>query len=162
MTGIIEEVLFERYGRQIVSLTADFSMSTWNADTEAKRCIIYKPRDVGEVQDPPFPQLRELYGDALGASILGDSIIVAMLSGPEVFGLYHFHELQQQPEVLSALQQKRDICYFMECANVWFYGVRNRDLYVYDSETGELDCLGPIRREFALLIQQWEEAKPVR
>jgi hypothetical protein len=32
----------------------------------------------------------------------------------------------------------------MEDSNVWFYGMKKGDLYVFDAEFDELDSLGPI------------------
>jgi hypothetical protein len=46
----------------------------------------------------------------------------------------------------------------MDAANVWFYGVKGDDLFVYDAETAELDHLGPISRELERLLRDWREA----
>ncbi len=47
----------------------------------------------------------------------------------------------------------------MDAANVWYYGLKDGDLYVCDSETGELDSLGPVEAEIERLLIPWEEAK---
>ena len=83
-----------------------------------------------------------------------------MLSGPKVFGLYNIADLQRQPEVIVALERRSDICYFMDCSNVWFYGLHDNDLYVFDAATGELDCLGTPQSAIRALIQEWEDAQP--
>jgi len=82
-----------------------------------------------------------------------------MLTGESVFGLYTTRTLQHQPEVRSANLHDPEVCFFMDSANVWFYGVKDCQLYVYDAETEELDLLGPFEREFEELLRQWETAK---
>jgi hypothetical protein len=47
----------------------------------------------------------------------------------------------------------------MDAANVWYYGVKDADLWVYDRETDELDNEGPLEDALEALIGEWEVAK---
>ena len=40
----------------------------------------------------------------------------------------------------------------MESANVWFYRIKNDNLFVFDTGVGEFDFLGPADQQLAELI----------
>jgi hypothetical protein len=42
----------------------------------------------------------------------------------------------------------------MEASNVWFYGVKAGQLYVFDAETDELDRLGPVEPAIETLMDE--------
>ena len=82
---------------------------------------------------------------------------VAMFSPPQMFGLYQIlDELQARPEVRHANSLDPHIRFFMDSANVWFYGIRDGDLLVYDSVTHELDSLGNVGPALQGLLMEWE------
>jgi len=58
--------------------------------------------------------------------------------------------------VQSALLMDPAIDYFMEAANVWYYGLKGTELYVFDSEFDELDSLGPVEPALEEVIDRWE------
>jgi hypothetical protein len=51
------------------------------------------------------------------------------------------------------------VAFFMDASNVWFYGHRDGTLFVYDSETDELDDLGPIEAALEKVIADWEASE---
>jgi hypothetical protein len=46
----------------------------------------------------------------------------------------------------------------MGASNVWYYGVKRGELYVFDTAYDELDSLGPIEPALEELVDQWEAA----
>ena len=48
--------------------------------------------------------------------------------------------------------------YFMDAANVWFYGHKDGRLFVYDAETDELDDLGELDTGLAQVIEGWQSS----
>jgi len=46
----------------------------------------------------------------------------------------------------------------MDASNVWYYGHKKGELYVFDTETDELDSLGPVESALEALMDQWEDA----
>jgi len=158
MSELFHRVLTNRYGVPKVSSERGFLVNEWNSEDETKRCRLY----IGMIwngEDENFKRhYEDLYGDALGGFILGQSLKIATLSGVEIYGLYNIEELQRRPEVLQANIIDPDIHFFMDSANVWFYGRKKEHLYVYDGETEELDQLGLIEPEIEKLLIRWEEA----
>jgi hypothetical protein len=49
--------------------------------------------------------------------------------------------------------------YFMEDSNVWFYGMKKGDLYVFDAEFDELDSLGPIETAIHKTMDEIETSR---
>jgi len=159
MTGLVEVVLAERYGAPTIVPGTEFLEYRWNEKSEPFHCVLYKTIADIRSWDAEPRVLEKIYGDALGGFLLLDSLKLAMLAGPPVYGLYGIDELRGQPEVLAAKRLDPDIEFFMDAANVWFYGIRDKgQLYVYDSETAELTELGPLGQAFRQLLQQWHEA----
>jgi hypothetical protein len=64
-----------------------------------------------------------------------------------------------QPDVQHAIARDPAIDYFMDEANVLFYGIKAGELYVFDSETDELDSLGPIEPALETLMDELESAR---
>ena len=55
------------------------------------------------------------------------------------------------------------IDFFMDAYNVYFYGIKRGELYVFDAETDELDSLGPIESALETVMDELESAwKDVR
>jgi hypothetical protein len=159
MVGILEKLLRERYGQASIVASTPLVEYRWNEGADALRCTLYKLPDSPEEFGEDTAILRPVYGDAAGGFLLGAGLKVSMIRGPRVFGLYQWQELQVVPDVVHADQLDPAICFFMDSANVWFYGLKGDRLYVYDSETGELDSLGLVQPALATLLGEWEEAK---
>lgn len=158
MSGLVEDVLTERYGSPMIVTGLELTEYRWNDDREAFRCHLYKPPALHTADTGRFVVLRRVYGDALGASLLLGSLRLAMVAGPRVYGLYAIDELRAQPEVRQASIRDPEIEFFMDASNVWFYGMKGRELYCYDSETGELYGMGDFEEAFRELLDSWEQA----
>lgn len=158
MTSLIEDVLTERYGVPTIVPGAHVAEYRWNEHSEPLSCLLYKALTPSATAEGELNVLRPIYGDVLGGFLLLDSLKLAMLAGPAVYGLHAIDELRAQPEVRDASTLDPDIQFFMDAANVWFYGMKEGELYVYDSETAELTRLGPFDQAIRELLQQWEQA----
>ncbi len=160
MSAGIESVLKDRYGDPTIAPGADFLEYRWNEHDEKLTCLLYKALATSSAGNVKLRALGPVYGDALGGFLLLDSLRLAMLAGPPVYGLYAIDELWAQPEVSDANRLNREIQFFMDAANVWFYGMKEGELYVYDSEAAELMRLGPFDLAIRELLEQWEQAAP--
>jgi hypothetical protein len=157
MTGLVENVLIERYGNQTIIQTTQFIENHWNDKYESLRCLLFKAVVSANYSHSEQHVLEQVYGDVLGGFLLLDSLKLAMITGPTVYGLYTLDELYEQPEVRDAKVLDPDIQFFMDAANVWFYGIKQDKLYVYDSETSELTQLGPFKQAFVEILKRWEQ-----
>ena len=158
MIGLVEELLNERYGAPKIVYTTHLLEYQWNDEIESHRCRLYKIAASERSSNTKWGVFEHVYGDTLGGFLLHDSLRLAMLTGPSVYGLYLLNELQSQPEIMDAMQLNPNIHFFMDAANVWYYGLIKDKMFVYDSETKELYCLGSLKHAFLDLIQQWEQA----
>jgi len=156
MKGLVELVLKERYGAPTIVLGTQFLEYRWNEKSEPLGCVLFKTIAHTRRRDVESRMLEKVYGDALGGLLLLDSLKLAMLTGPSVYGLYGIDELRGQPEVMVANRLDPDVHFFMDAANVWFYGLKNEELHVYDSEMDELTRLGPFKEAFRQLLEQWD------
>jgi hypothetical protein len=158
MSGLFHRILNNRYGIPNVISSEGFLTNQWNAQDERKSCILYLGMN-WESQNEDFKGLyKNLYGDTFGGFMVGDSLKIATVGEVKIYGLYTIDKLQSQPEIVQAKTIDSAIHFFMDSANVWFYGHKNGYLYVYDAETEELDQLGLIEAEIEKLLIQWEEA----
>ena len=48
----------------------------------------------------------------------------------------------------------------MDAANVWYYGVKDGQMWVYDLPFDDLDCLGDVAKVIDELLDEWEAAAP--
>lgn len=159
MIGILEETLTRTFGEPRIFSSQALLEFRWNtSEEESCQSVLYKCLDQYHGSPNSLDHFSYLYGDALGGTMVGDSLKVAMLDGPEVFGLYSIDELQFQKEVRLASRLDGKIDFFMDASNMWFYGIKARELYVYDAETHELDMLGPIALALEQLILEWQES----
>ena len=158
MIGLVEKLLTARYGRPGIEPSGDVKDCRWQEVGE--RSVLHKGLSWDAALRQQYGPLEELYGDARGGSIMGGSLKIALIRGPDTFDLYLIDELQSQPEVLRASTHDSAVCFFMDAANVWFYGVKDAQLFSYDAESDELDCMGPLEQAMAALLEEWEHAKP--
>ncbi len=153
MSGLLESLLRRRYGAPAVTERDGVLQLSWGDGVQAPSSVLYKASN-GPVIAISH-ELQEVYGDCLGGSLLGGMLRVALVVGT-TFGLYGLNELQRQPEVQRARTIDSEVEFFMDASNVWFYGAKAGMLYVYDSETGELDRLGVIGVELERLLAEWQ------
>ena len=60
---------------------------------------------------------------------------------------------------MHPLATDRAIEFLMEAYNVYFYGIKGGELYVFDAETDELDSLGPIEPALETIMDEFEAAR---
>jgi hypothetical protein len=154
--GILEDALSRLFGAPTIRRQGRLEQHEWRDGPGSPQSVLYKAADPNDGRELPAA-LAPVYGECLGGSLLDGSLKVALLYGT-TFDLYNLAELAKQPEVRRALAINPQIMFFMDAANVWFYGVTNGDLYVYDAETDELDRLGPIGTECERLLKEWQGA----
>ena len=159
MIGIIESVLIDRFGQPETTQSARGMEYRWDCGSRRRKCTLYGPNPWDDELQVAFGHLKTLYGNALGGLLLSDALKIALLRGPSRFGLYTIEELQCQPEVERAHRRDPDVQFFMDSANVWYYGLKGDVLLVYDSETDELDALGPVSSAFSEVLMQFERAE---
>jgi hypothetical protein len=157
--GILEEIVRKHFGEPRIVASSPFIEARWNDAVETLRCVLYKTCDPAQEHGRFSLLLRPIYGDAIGATLLRGALKVSMLQGPRVFGLYQIEELQDQPAVRYANARDPNITFFMDSANVWYYGVKEDQLYVYDAAMDELGSLGRIQTALEQLLIEWKRAK---
>ncbi len=82
-----------------------------------------------------------------------------MLLPGSFYELWNIDELRGLPAVQHAQTKDPAIDYFMEAYNVYYYGLKAGELYVFDAETDELDSLGPVESALETLIDEFESAR---
>jgi hypothetical protein len=128
----------------------------WNIDVEPRRCTLYKRFSWDDDKRKKYGELHDIYGDARGGSVFRGTLKVALLEGPEIFGLYLIDELWDRPEVKHANRLDPDICFFMDSSNVWYFGVKQGELFVFDAPFEELDNLGTVERALDEVLREYE------
>jgi len=160
MSGLVEQVLKERYGEPLVVSGAMLVEHRWNEEREARRCELCRLAGARPASETTPLLLQPVYGDFIGGSLLQGSMKLAVVAGPTIYGLYSLSRLRAQPEVCDAGQLDPSIEFFMDAADVWYYGLKGDELYVYDAPNGELYARGPVGSALVTLLQEWEEARP--
>lgn len=158
--GLLERILNRRYGLPRTSTDGALVQRIWNADQVDNSSILYVGMEWHEGLSSRVVSLRNIYGDSYGGFLVGDSIKVSVLLPRKIFGLWRIDELQTLAPVRQAREMDPAIEFFMDSANVWYYGYKAGDLYVFDTETDELDSLGPVEPALETLMDEWEDAKP--
>jgi hypothetical protein len=159
MRGHIESVLITRYGKPSLAREHLDTVWTWSESNPESKSVLYEPLQIG----PPSVHdgiLNPVYGNFRGGFLISDSLRVSLRSGASIFGLATIDELSQYPEVRRALELTPDALYFMDAANVWFYGVCQDRLVVYDSDSDESYELGAIETALTHLLAEWEGGEP--
>jgi hypothetical protein len=157
MRGILEKVLVDLNGPAEIVEGHPFREKRWNSG--GPDCdVLYFGTDWTTKPAVDLKMHKALYGDACGGFLAGNSLKVAMLSSRTVFGLYTIEELLALPPVQRARELDAAVQYFMDAANVWYYGHKNGGLFVYDVESDEVDELGPLEKELLKLIEEWRAA----
>jgi hypothetical protein len=157
-TGLLENILVRRYGRPKISVDGALVQQCWNVDETDNSSLLYVGMKWEGQLGSRFASLKEIYGNAFGGFLVGDSLKIAVLLPRKIWGLWRIDELQMLPPVKKALALDPAIDFFMDAANVEYFGHKKGELYVFDTVTDELDCLGPIEAALETLMDQWEEA----
>lgn len=156
--SIFETILNRRYGNPIVSLKDQLVEKSWYATKSGLSSVLYLRRESFVEAVFRYGSIHEIYGEIIAGFLLGTYLKVSSLFSHQIYGLYTIEDLARQPEVQQALHIDQDIVYFMDASNVWYYGCKAGELFVYDAETAELDSLGPVEQAMEHLFDEWEAA----
>ncbi len=152
--GLLERILTRRYGQPVASIRHGMSARLWNTHPVNEEAVLYVGMNWHGMLGFRFSTLREVYGDALGGFLVGDSLRAALLGSQRVYALWNIGDFQKQPEIQRALVMDPAVDYFMDAYMVYFYGVKKDQLYVFDGETDELDCLGPLESALETVMEE--------
>ncbi len=162
MSGIIEATVNRHCGVPSVVVGESQEEWRWDYDDERKRSVLYKPKITrlrAELSAGLGADLDRLYGGIVGGSLLGGALKIATLGGGRIYGLYRLPELVNQVEVEQALAQDAGVRFFMDAANEWYFGVKDGNLYVYEADSGELECVGLLAPAFEEVFLDWKQAQ---
>jgi hypothetical protein len=157
-TGLLEKVLTCRYGAPECEPNNGMIAKYWRRG-DAHASILYFDSNSEKHAQAEVTVHSVLYGDCCGGKLIGGALKIATLRDCNVWDLYNLCELSRQPEVLRARTLLVDVEYFMDAANVWFYGHRNGHLYVYDSAADEVYELGTLEHALSIILDEWEAVK---
>jgi hypothetical protein len=157
MIGLLETLVTNLLGPAEPTATATEPQLTWARGPRNASCTLYKGLIWTGALRSRLDVLQRLYGDVRAGSLFGGCLKIAAVAGPELWNIYPIELLQKQPEVVEANRREPDVLFFMDSANVWFYGVKDSNLFVFDASTDELDCLGPIAKQLDEVIAQWAD-----
>ena len=157
-TGLLERIFTLRYGQPVTCIRDGMAARCWNIEEPTDEALLYVGMTWQGERSLRFASLRDIYGDALGGILINNCLKAAILVPRRLFAVWNIDELRMQPEVQHALVRDPGIEYFMEEDNVLFYGVKGGDLYVFDTQTDELDRLGPVERALETLMNEIEAA----
>ncbi len=154
--SLFEKILNKRYGKPIISEKGNLIEKRWGKENDDVSSVLYVDMKDYGISWSCISRLKYLYGDIIGGFLIGNSLKIASLSPQPIFGLYTIDELQKQPEVQKALSIDQNVDFFMDASNVWYYGLKLGELFVYDIETDELESLGPVEMALETLLDEWE------
>lgn len=156
--GLLERILTRRYGQPITRIEDGLIRRCWNLGDFYHSAVLYPGMKWNSLAGLRFAALKDIYGDAFGGYLVKNTFKVSVLIPREVWGLWNIDELRSLPAVEYALTLDPAIDYFMDEDNVLYYGVKKGELWVFDNEYDELDCLGPIEQALEKLLDDFFEA----
>ncbi len=155
-SGLLEKVLTRRYGEPILCIRDGLAAKCWDRGDPDKEARLYIGMKWQSELGLRFRSLREIYGDSYGGVLVKNLLKAAILAPRQLFAVYNIDELRELPAVQRALLMDPAIDFFMHAANVWYYGLKGGELYVFDSEFDELDSLGPVEAALEEIMDRWE------
>jgi hypothetical protein len=130
----------------------------WRANDPDTLSRLYA-RDLANKEATDLPDtLLACYGEFGGGFLIGTSLKMATIDGRDVYGLYTIEELAAQPEVQRVTDVRPNLRFFLDAANVWYYGIEGDSLVAFDAELGELTQLGQLGPALAGLLSEWADA----
>ncbi len=157
--GILERILMRRYGEPELNDKKGTLQKIWRAGTLFVSNLYYS----ADWSKPPASHFRvhqHIYGASCGGTLVDGSLKIAMPSYDTRFEIYNLRELSERPEVQRALELDPDLAFFMDSANVWYYGHKDGKLFVYDAPFDELYERGDLESELEEVIAEKEAACP--
>jgi len=158
-TGLLEKMLVRRYGQSVACIRDGMAAKCWRIDQPDDEAVLYSGMEWRGKLGVRFLSLREIYGDSIGGILIKNCLKAAVLVPREFFAVWNIDELRLRPAVQRAIAKDPAIEFFMEAYNVWFYGIKKGELYVFDAETDELDSLGPIESALETIMDEFEAAR---
>jgi hypothetical protein len=156
--GLLEKILIRRYGQPVPCAREGMIARCWNSHDPDNEAVLYMGMKWDGRAGLRFGSLSSIYGDSFGGILIKNILRVAILSPRQLFAVWNIEELRMLPPVRKALALDPAIDFFMDAANVEYFGHKAGELYVFDTVTDELDSLGPIEAALETLMDQWEEA----
>jgi len=156
--GLLEKILIQRYGQPKVIIRRGIIAKSWRTPYPDDESLLYLGMIWKGELGLRFGSLEDIYGDAVGGYLIKNTLKVAVLTDQEIYGLWNINQLRELPAVQYALTKDPGIDYFMDSDNVWYYGIKKGELYVFDAEFDELDSLGPVEPALHTLMDEWEAA----
>ena len=154
--GVFERVLTRRYGKPVTSIRDGMGAKVWNPGDDNYEARLYLGMKWSGIASLRYASLRDIYGDSFGGVLIKNTLRAALLSPRSLFALWNIEELRMLPAVQYAVARDPGIDYFMDEDNVLYYGVKNGELYVFDTATHELDPLGPVEQALETMLDEWE------
>jgi len=155
MTGIIEQYLCNRLGHWVEEVEqGELVMRRWlpKEDPMTSRLFYKSPEGVA------VPALQRVYGSAHAGILAGRALKLAAFGPPVPFGVPEAVGYRRAPELANVFETSRNLVFFMDAANVYFYGMSDGMVVQYDAETDELDDSGPPESAIPTIIDSWLEA----
>jgi hypothetical protein len=157
-TGLLERILTRRYGPPLSCIRDGMAAKSWNYAHPDDEAVLYMGMTWKGRPGLYYASLQDIYGDAYGGILIKNTLRAAVLVPRHLFAVWDIDELRELPAVQHALVMDPAIDYFMDAYNVYYYGIKAGDLYVFDAEMDELDCLGPIESAIETLMDEFEAA----
>jgi hypothetical protein len=153
MSGIVEQCLADRLGAPVDDgEEEDLTVRRWLAPDDPRTSRLFYTAAPGS---GGAPELDEIYGGAHAGILAGTSLKLAARAAPVPFGLPALGDYGKVPELGDVLAEHAEITFFMDAANVYFYGLARGEIVEYDAGTGELDSLGPPESAIPDVVDQW-------
>lgn len=153
-TGLLERMMIRRYGQPVSCIRDGMAAKCWNAGDPDNEVVLYVGMKWQGRLGLRFASLCDIYGDSFGGILIKNILKAAILAPRQLFAVWNIDELRTQPAVQHAIARDPAIDFFMDAYNVYFYGIKKGQLYVFDAETDELDSLGPIEQAFETLFDE--------
>jgi hypothetical protein len=155
MTGIVEQALSERFGPGTEEdQRENLAICRWlpKDDPRTNRLFYSSTKSLF------IPALVPIYGRAHAGILAGRALKLSALGPPVPFGVPELESYLHAPELAEVLSETSGITFFMDAANVYFYGMLNGEVIEYDAETAESDSLGPPDRAVPDIMDRWLNA----
>ena len=158
-TGLLEKILIQRYGQPNLIIRHGMIAKSWRTPYPDDESLLYVGMKWKGELGARFASLEDIYGDACGGYLVKNMLKVAVIAPRDIYGLWHIDELRSLGAVEHAVSLNPAVDYFMDEANVLYYGIKKGELYVFDTDFDELDSLGPIEPALHTLMDQLETAR---
>jgi hypothetical protein len=154
--GVFERVLTRRYGKPITSILDGMAARVWNPGDDHYEAVLYLGMKWQGLLEARFHSLKALYGNSCGGYLMKNTLKAAILLPKQIYGVWNIDALRALPAVHHAVLMDPAIDYFMDEHNVFYYGVKAGQLYVFDNAFDELDALGPVEQAIETRMDEWD------